>query len=327
MSTRLRFTLWLLIALAVSPASAKENTTQTKTRATKTTLPSRAIKMAVPEKAKPQDAVALFAVSQNRAGAILDPIVIIDKGKYINPPPGTASAARLQRFANTYYRPGQKYRLLFGGGEAGSVRIKQWNGQTECSRTQAAVLIDSEAAIKGRVMGLATNSAALGKRLRSRRAPEAQERRRVEALAARLYRQKGVAEPDLPSLRTINMTATDLNGDRRAEIIGTFLLKTTKGARAAHILFVIAEPTGTTFKAAFTQYGQIRARDLGSDDQFAELGETALAEVLVDQIDLDRDGHAEVIIADLTLEGIAYKIFQKQRSGWRKAYEFYNSCR
>lgn len=312
-----------VVRAARAKTSAKSSA---KTPAKTRTRDAQALKkpLARPLTPKSQTVTALFAVSQNRADAALDPIVLIKNGKYLNPPAGSASDARLRQFADQYYRPGQKYRLLFGGGEAGSVTVKQWNRKRECSRTEASATINGETAIKGRVMGLATNSDALGKRRRSRRAPTAEERAAIEALAARLYRQKGIADNQLAALRTINMTATDLNGDRRAEIIGTFLLKRASGGKSAHILFLIAEPQGRAFKAAFTQYGQITAKDVGSTAQFDELGESALAEVLVDQIDLDRDGFAEVIIADLTREGVAYKIFQKQRQGWRKAYEFYN---
>ena len=319
MSTRVRFLTCLSVALALVVAAALQAHAGEKPPAAKRTAAKPA-----PDRAGLPGPVALFAVSQNRAGASLDPIVLIHKGKYTNPPSGTAGSAQLQKFARTYYRAGQKYRLLFGGGEAGSVSVRQWNQRKECSRTEATVLIHSDAKIQGRVMGLATNSATLGKRPRSRRAPAEQERRAMEALARRLYRQKGIAAPHLPSMRTINITATNLNGDRQAEMIGTFLLKPATGVKAAHILFVIAEPKGNSFSPAFTQYGQISAKDVGSLDQFDELGDSALAEVLVDQIDLDSDGTAEVIIADLTPEGVAYKIFQKRKTGWRKAYEFYN---
>lgn len=133
-----------------------------------------------------------------------------------------------------------------------------------------------------------------------------------------------MTESELKDLKRVNVTATDLNGDGKAEIIGTFMVKKSSPAKVAHILFLIAEPTGKIYKAGASQYGQITARDVGGADKLDELGESALAEILVDQIDLDRDGTAEVIIADLTAEGVAYKIFKKQKNLWRKAYEFYN---
>lgn len=120
---------------------------------------------------KKTDAIALFAVSQNQKVVFLDPIVLIQSGRFTSPPTGNATTAQLTKFANTYYRAEQKYRLLFGGGEAGNVTVKQWNLRKECSRTKATAQLDSSAKISGKVMGLATNSKVLGRKERSRRFP------------------------------------------------------------------------------------------------------------------------------------------------------------
>jgi hypothetical protein len=325
-----------------TPVKAKEKKAALSSNATKVSVKSKTTKPSVkpgkveavaqkktPAKteltqSKKTSATALFAVSQNQRGVFLDPIVLIQNGRFTSPPTGDATTAELTKFANTYYRAEQKYRLLFGGGEAGNVTVKQWNLRKECSRTQASAQIDSSAKISGKVMGLATNSTGLGKRERSRRFPTEKEKDAIFALAEKNYRQKGVTESELKDLKRINITATDLNSDGKAEIIGTFMVKKAKAARVAHILFLITEPQGKTYKVGASQYGQITARDVGGADKLDELGESALAEILVDQIDLDKDGTAEVIIADLTAEGVAYKIFKKQKNLWRKAYEFYN---
>jgi hypothetical protein len=275
-------------------------------------------------KAKIIRSIALFAVSQSAKGASIDPIVVIQNGRFTSPPTSDATTAQVAKFANSYYRAGQKYHLLFGGGDAGNVIVKHWNLRKECSRTEATAEIDSTAKISGKVMGLATDSKELGKKERSRRFPTDKEKEAIYAMAEKAYKQKGVTEAELKDLKKINITATDLNGDGKAEIIGTFLVKKATAAKIAHVLFLIAEPNGKTYKVGVSQYGQIAAKDVGGTDKLDELGESALAEILVDQIDLDKDGTAEVIIADLTAEGVAYKIFKKQKNLWRKAYEFYN---
>ncbi len=267
----------------------------------------------------------LFAVSQNNSRSFIDPIVIIKDGKYTRPPSGDAAMPQLARFANTYYREGQTYRLLFGGGEAGTITIKQWNLRKACSRTEADAEIDGESKISGKVMGLATNSQEIGKRIRSRRFPTEKERSAAESLMKKLFKQKGVTEAHIKQGFTkVNLTATDLNGDKKAELIATYLVKRATGGKSAHILFSIIEPDGKSYKVGTSQYGQITAQDIGSEAMLDELGASALAEVLVDQIDLDKDGTAEVIIADLTKEGVVYKIFKKEKKGWLRAYEFAN---
>jgi hypothetical protein len=323
---------------SVKSKGAKASLSPTRTKAslkssTKKTVTKPHVVEAVAQKkttrpvlalSKKTNGIALFAVSQNQKGVFLDPILLIQSGRFTSPPTGDATTAQLTKFANTYYRAEQKYRLLFGGGDAGNVTVKQWNLRKECSRTQASAQLDSSAKISGKVMGLATNSKVLGKKARSRRFPTEKEKAAIYSLAARVYKQKGVTEAELKDLKRVNITATDLNGDGKAEIIGTFMVKKSNLAKIAHILFLIAEPNSKTYKVGASQYGQITAKDVGGADKLDELGESALAEILVDQIDLDKDGTAEVIIADLTAEGVAYKIFKKQKNQWRKAYEFYN---
>ncbi len=330
MSTRSLFLALLFLTLpapallAMEKKAAKTSEKQ-KAVATKTSTGnavSAAAKKSSPSAAKR----ILFAVSQRDATASLDPIVIIQNGKYSNPPGGDASVSQLTRFANEYYRAGTKYRLLFGGAAAGTVEVKQWNLRKECSRTEAVIKISGTDKIKGKVMGLATDAPELGKNSRSRRLPTAKERQAVEDLARMLYRQKGVSEAQIrDGMKYVNETATDLNGDGKVEMVATFLIKRTAGAKAVHILFLIAEWQGASYKVAISQYGRITAADLGgSEDRLDDLGKNTLPEVLVDQIDLDRDGTAEVIIADLAEKGVIYKIYKKQKQGWRRAYEFFN---
>jgi hypothetical protein len=309
-------------------ATAGQKSQSTNAAAKKTTardIPQSA-KPAVSKKdEKRADNLILFAVSQSRSRSYIDPIVIIKDGKYTRPPAGDAGMAQLTRFANTYYREGQRYRLLFGGGEAGSVTIKQWNLRKECSRTEADAEIDGDTKIGGKVMGLATNSQDIGNRSRSRRFPTEHERSAAESLIKKIFKQKGVTDAEIKEgFAKVNLTAADLNGDKRAELIGTYLVKRTSGGKTAHILFTIIEPDGSGYKVGTSQYGQITAKDVGSEAMLDELGESALAEILVDQIDLNRDGTAEVIIADLTKEGVVYKIFRKDKKGWQRAYEFAN---
>src|SRR4051794_23103280 len=55
------------------------------------------------------------------------PVVIIHQGKYLQPTyteADTGDTSLTPEFVAGYYSPGQKYRLLFGGGQAGTVAIK-----------------------------------------------------------------------------------------------------------------------------------------------------------------------------------------------------------
>jgi len=274
---------------------------------------------------KSKESITLFAVSKTQNGTSLDPLVIIDQGRFIQPPSGESDNSKLRRFANSYYQPGRKYRFLFGGGEAGTITVKKWMGRDrDCSRTLAAAEIKSATRLREKVMGLATNSTTLGRRRSSRRQPTVTERKAVTELAEKVYRQKGIPAALASNLDAINMTAVDLNSDGRDEIIGTFLIKKLTASKAAYMLLVFAEPKGKSFSVSFSQYGQVTEKDLPGGASIDQIGRNVLASILVDHIDLDRDRTSEVIIADTSFEGITYRIYKKQKGGWRNIYEFYN---
>jgi hypothetical protein len=275
---------------------------------------------------KPKEqSVLLFAVSKTGLGTSIDPIVIINQGRFTQPPSGQSDISTLRKFANSYYTSGRKYRFLFGGGEAGSVTVKKWLGRDrDCARTLASAEIKGATTLKERVMGVATNSDALGRKRISRRQPTPAERKTVTELAETVYKQKGVSAALISNIKALNMTAVDLNADGKEEIIGTFLIKRLTGNKAAYMLLLFAEPKGKSFTVSFSQYGQVSEKDLPGGASIDQIGRDVLASILVDHIDIDRDRISEVIIADTSFEGITYRIYKRQKGEWRNVYEFYN---
>src|SRR5918912_2185332 len=153
-------------------------------------------------------ATILFVVSAGQLpNASIVPFVIIEQGKYKQPVGGDAEASELSSFSNTYYSKGRKYRVLFGGGEAGTLIIKKSNKDEECARSSADVALQSQAKLNRNVMALATNSSSLGGAKSTRRAPTPTERASLMPLVQAAYKQKGVPASLLPSLTTVNLTA------------------------------------------------------------------------------------------------------------------------
>ena len=88
----------------------------------------------------------VFIISANKLpSASITPILMIEQGSYKNPIAGDSDAETISRFAADYYRKGQKYRVLFGGGEAGTLTVQRSTKDQECMRTEAEVLIQSSA--------------------------------------------------------------------------------------------------------------------------------------------------------------------------------------
>src|SRR5262249_38653985 len=132
--------------------------------------------------------------------------------------------------------------LLFGGAEAAVVRVVSDDRDTV--NFSATVRPTSPFALRG-PMALATDSASLGHKPPSRRAPTAAERRQALAIAARILRRHGLPATSLKRMTVVNLTAGDLNGDGRSELIGAFQVMRRD---AEQNLFLILEPQSRGYR-------------------------------------------------------------------------------
>ena len=266
---------------------------------------------------QPDLSTVIFAVTKSKEDpgkVYIDPVVIINGERFLERPDphrsdGKTDSPAAREFIERYYRPGQKYRLLFGGGASGTVTVNR-REEYSCSSLMASVVVQTSVKLGGEVMALATNSDSLGKRQSSRHAPTPNERVLVVDLARQLFRTKGVAVSEIQTMKTINLTATDLNGDGKEEIIGSFLIKTGNGHRAGHALFLIAEPNLQSYSPGLIWY----QRNSEDDTDYE-------AQQLVDQIDLDGDGTAEVIAVGNHYEHTEYVIYKKQGDQWQAIFK------
>jgi hypothetical protein len=278
---------------------------------------------ATAERKASQASTVIFVVSSRAAqGATIEPVMIVEQGGYKQPIAGDSSAEEISSFASAYYRKGQKYRVLFGGGAAGSLTVKGSTKDSECFKNGADVVLQSQAKLNSNVMALATNSDSLGRAQGSRRAPTAVERAGVLALAQDTYKQKGVPASLLPSMEVVNLTATDLDGDGKAELIGSFVVRKRGGDGARYLLFLLAEPQGNSYRAGLAQYDQLTKNDAAGGLSLDEMiGSGTFIHRLVDQLDLDGDGTAEFITVRSSLEGVVYLFYKKQSGQWKQFFE------
>lgn len=257
---------------------------------------------------------ALFVVSADPSDAgapkeySMDALALLDKGKIVDPV-GDGDSSKEQPFADKYFQTGRSYRLLFGGGEVGSVTVQ--SSSEGCNAIHSKVSVEGAGKVGGKIYALATDSETLGKRASSRRALTASEREAVMTLVKSIYRQHGTSNAQMRLLQVGNLTATDLNGDGKFEVIGDFRIESNPNSLtgARRDLFLIAAPSGKGFKAEFANFQAYRKiDDFGRGRSF------------VDQLDMDGDGTGEVVTVDEGYDGYGYSVYKKTGATWRRIY-------
>ena len=173
-------------------------------------------------------------------------------------------------------------------------------------------------------MALATDGAHAPRTQTSRRAPTADERAAAFGVAKRFLAGKRVSASAIErGTKTLNLTATDLDGDGREELVGSYVVKVAP--RVRDTLFLIAAPQGRGYRAALTKYARVNAREMMDPSLIDDIGEGGLgAELYVEQLDADGDGVGEVFTLSLSFEGTTYRAYQRRRGVWRAAYENYS---
>ena len=246
------------------------------------------------------DTVVFSLKKDTVAGFHIEPIVIISGSKYTEPPAGS-DAGVMKRFTDSYFQVGRQYRVIFGGGDAGSLLVQKYEGDM-CGNLLAEVGVQTTARLGGEVRALAVSSDTIGSGASSRRAPTEAERASALEVARVVYGQRRVGAALVKTMKTVNLTATDIERDGKFELIGTFQIDGANEVK--HNLFIIFEPSAGKYKAAWNSY------ESGYEES-----------KLVDVVDLDGDGTAEVIAEDFEIENNLYVIYKRQAGTWRPVYK------
>jgi len=248
----------------------------------------------------------VFAVSAESGEGSMDAVVIVD-GKQLRVPFTDEQKDRQKQIAAEYFAAGRTYRLIFGGGEAGSVTVKKWS--EGCNTVHAEITPSTSAHLGGEVKALATNSDSLGKRASARRAPTEAERAAVLTLVNSIYRQNRTPANLISAIKITNLTATDLDGDGKYEFIGSFTSSAKN--KFERDLFLIAKSQGTVMRADLTKFQAYQP----PPEEFLHSID------FVDQLDLDRNGVGEVFAVQGGFDAYGYLIFKKVAGRWRQVYD------
>ncbi|MFN2578392.1 MAG: hypothetical protein ABR607_11955 [Pyrinomonadaceae bacterium] len=248
----------------------------------------------------------IFAVSSESGEGSMDAVAILE-GKRLLSPYNDEQKDKQKTFGEDYFKKGTVYRLIFGGGDAGTATVSKWS--EGCNNIHAQAMLSTSARLGGKVMALATNSQTLGKHSVSRRPPTDAERAAVLTLMKSIYQQHRTPATLMPAIKVTNLTATDLNGDGKYEMIGSFTL--TGRNKFERDLFLIAVPEGAAMRADFVKF-----------QAYQPPPEGFLSSIdFIDQLDVDGDGVGEVFTNQGGFDGYALLIFKKVAGRWKQVYD------
>ena len=260
----------------------------------------------------------LFAVVND--GTRIEPIAYLKKGKLEPPVGGDAEPAQLADFGKAFYKSGTAFRLIFGGADAGVVTVTEFSSKADCSKNVATVAVTStKVTLKGARMGLATNAPSNPKAAGLRRPPNAAERAEAEALVRAEFVKNKLAPKEL---RSQNLTAIDVDGDGKVELVGSYWIEIDKLTRA--LLFFIADKrqNGKYF-LGWSEYRRIDQQGVMSHD-IRDVDQGVYHELMLDYFDVDGDGVAEIFTTEAAFEGSDFHVYRRSGGKWSRSYDFSN---
>jgi len=276
------------------------------------------LSMALPVFAQRGRKPIIFAVLHD--GAWIEPIAFIEKGNLIAPVGGDADEKEITSFNSAYYKPKSSYRLIFGGANAGTATIVSSNSKADCSRNMAQVTVSStKTKLGGMVMALATD--ATGKKAGSglRRKPTPAERIGIEAVVRAEFGRQKIPAGAIKNLKYHNLTALDVNNDKKAEFVGSYWVDSGKTERA--LLFFIAEKNEKgKYEFGFMEFRRIKQADVMSKD-LKNVDEGIYHELLLDVYDYDNDGLSEIFTYVPSFEGAGFNAYKRENGSWKKSFE------
>lgn len=240
----------------------------------------------------------------------------VEKGKLTDPTGGDSDGKDLTKFNKTYYSANKTYRLIFGASNAGTVNVKKAFGM-ECSPNMAQVsTISSRAKLKGFVMGLATNVLTKTKGSGVRRLPTPTERAEIDTLVKAEFAKNKVTGKEL---KYHNLTAMDVDGDGKIEMIGSYWMDTAPKTRL--LMFIIGQrDSAGKFDLSLAKTNSVEEENVMSGD-IKSVDEGVYHEMLLDALDFDGNGVAEIFTYTQSFEGAGFHAYSRTGGKWTQIFE------
>lgn len=271
-----------------------------------------------PRPAAPAKAV-IFAVLND--GKAIEPIGYVGaKGAMTPAIDGASDQAALNAFHRTYFPKGKVFPLVFGGKISGNVTVTSSDPSAECVNYLGNVTTKKTGtALKGNIMGLATNAKVTKPGSGVRRLPTPAERAEIEALVREEFIKDGISADTVKNLKYHNLTALDVNSDGQAELVGSFWVEPTATDR--QLLFFIAElGPDKKYRFGFVDSNKVAQADTMSQD-IKDVDSGVYHERLLDVFDVDGDGDSEIFSYVMSFESAGFKVYKRKGNEWVAHFE------
>ena len=266
----------------------------------------------------------LFAITNDSVGQgvlAMEPVAMVTKTHgpcatcwtltFVRPPIEESKAKEAREFAASYYRPGRTYRLLASGAEIGTAKVEN-ETSLGCVSLAARVSVTPPRSKRdrNRLALLAIGSMHVPPRKAFDRDVTPAEENALWSLGDRELRARGVAAPLLKEMEGHTFLATDLNGDARRDLIGSFAAQNPKTHNTHHLFLIALGNDGGGYHSEYVWY----YRESKSENSVQTMR-------LVDSVDLDEDGTDEVVVSKSFYESHEYEILKRGRNGkWTIVY-------
>ncbi|MEA2344463.1 MAG: hypothetical protein QOF63_2632 [Thermoanaerobaculia bacterium] len=266
----------------------------------------------------------LFAITDDsgaETALAIEPVAMVTKTPgscagcwtvtFANPPLEERKQKEAKEFAARYYRPGRTYRVLATGVEIATAKVES-ETSLGCVSLAARVTVTPprRRGDWNRKTLLAIGSMHVVPRKPFDRELTLAEDKAIWSVGERELRARGVAASLFRDMDGHNFLATDLNGDGRRDLVGSFQARNPK-THDTHHLFVIALADDTAgYRSEYVWY--YRESKIENSIQRMQL---------VDSLDLDEDGTDEVVVSNDFYESHVYRILKRGRDGkWTIVY-------
>jgi hypothetical protein len=180
----------------------------------------------------------------------------------------------------------------------------------------------TKAKIGGKVMGLATNFKPTKPGSGVRRLPTPAERVEADNLVKAEFAKQGNSAETIATRDYHNLTALDVDGDGKIELVGSFWVK--PDAKTRNTLFFIADKGANgKYQIGFGKYNAITEESVMGGDITAIDG-GIYHELLLDVLDINNDGVSEIFTYSQSFEGAAFEVYRRVKGKWDSAFEVSN---